>query len=161
MREDFFETNLDLSKHPEQVFWIFFKFFKYLFSIFVFVWVNGELMELCAKFWNFWIDIHREIICQSWVLLTTFFNFPIVHWVVFSRPTLSYIHLCGDVCVVFASPPLIRANWSCLQRACSVATHRQRHWINHSPATAYNQQRVLIKWRRFGSLSTAVLSVCK
>ena len=30
--------------------------------------------------------------------------------VVFSRPTLSYIHLCGDVCVVFASPPLIRAN---------------------------------------------------
>ena len=32
------------------------------------------------------------------------------HWVVFSRPTLSYIHLCGDVCVVFASPPLIRAN---------------------------------------------------
>ena len=81
LQEDFFETNLDLSKHPEQVFWIFFKVFKYLFSIFVFVWVNGELMELCAKFWNFWIDIHREIICQSWLLLTTFFNFPIVHWI--------------------------------------------------------------------------------
>ena len=52
---------------------------KYLFSLFVFVWVNGELKELCAKFWNFWIDIHKEIICQSWLLLTTFFNFPIVH----------------------------------------------------------------------------------
>ena len=82
LREDFFETNLDLSKHPEQVFWIFFKFFKYFFLIFVFVWLNGELMELCAKFWNFWIDIHREIICQSWLLLTTFFNFPIVQWLV-------------------------------------------------------------------------------
>ena len=29
LREDFFETNLDLRKHPEQVFWINFSFFKY------------------------------------------------------------------------------------------------------------------------------------
>ena len=80
LQEDFFETNLDLSKHPEQVFWNFFKVFKYLFSIFVFIWLNGELRELCAKFWNFWINIHKEIICQSWLLLTQIFNFPIVHW---------------------------------------------------------------------------------
>jgi len=50
-----------------------------LFSIFVFIWVIGELRELCAKFWKFWIKIDREIICQSWLLLTPFFNFPIVH----------------------------------------------------------------------------------
>ena len=74
MQDNFFETNPDLSRHPKQVFWICFKFFKYLFSIFVFVWVNGELMELRAKFWNFWIDIHRAIICQSWLLLSTFFK---------------------------------------------------------------------------------------
>ena len=29
LREDYFETNLDLRKHPEQVFWINFSFFKY------------------------------------------------------------------------------------------------------------------------------------
>ena len=79
LQEVFFETSLDLRKHPQQVFWIFFKFFKYLFSIFVFIWVIGELRELCAKFWKFWIKIDREIICQSWLLLTPFFNFPIVH----------------------------------------------------------------------------------
>ena len=38
-------------------------------------------MQLCAKFGNFWVNIHGEIICQSWQLLTLFFNFPIVHCV--------------------------------------------------------------------------------
>ena len=72
LQEDFFETNPDLSKHPQQVFCIFFLFFKYFFLIFVFIWVFGELRELCANFWKFWVKIHREIICQSRLLLTPF-----------------------------------------------------------------------------------------
>ena len=43
LREDFFETNLDLRKHPQQVFLDLFLFFKYLFSIFAFISVIGEL----------------------------------------------------------------------------------------------------------------------
>ena len=78
LQEDFFETNLDLSKHPEQVFWTFFLFFKYNVLIFVFILVFGELREHCAKFWNFCVNIHRENICQSRLLLTTFFNCCIV-----------------------------------------------------------------------------------
>ena len=81
LQEDFFETNLDLSKHPQQVFWIYFSFFKYLLSIFVSIWVIGKLRELCAKFWNSMIKIHREIICQSWPLLTSYYSCPILHWV--------------------------------------------------------------------------------
>jgi len=61
----FFETNLDLSAHPEQVFWILFPLFKYLFLIFVLIWVIVELRELCAKVWNSMIKIHGEIISQS------------------------------------------------------------------------------------------------
>ena len=80
LQEDFFETNLDLSKHPQQVFWIYFSLFRYLFSIFVSFWVIGELRELCAIFWNSLIKIHGEIICQSWALLTSFYSGPIVHW---------------------------------------------------------------------------------
>ena len=80
LQEEFFETNLDLSKHPQQVFWIFFSFTKYLFSIFVFIRVIGELRELCAKFWNFGVNIHGEIICQSRLLLNPFYSGPIVHW---------------------------------------------------------------------------------
>ena len=78
LREDFFETNLDLSRHPQQVFWFLSPFFKYLFSIFVFTWVIGELRELCWKFWNSMIKIHAEIIGQSWPLLTLFYSGPIV-----------------------------------------------------------------------------------
>ena len=80
LQEDFFETNLDLSRHPQQVFWIFPPFFKYLFFIFVFIWVIGELRELCLKFWNSMIKIHGEIISQSWPLLILFYSGPIVHW---------------------------------------------------------------------------------
>jgi len=64
---------------PNRFFFIFFSFVKYLFKIFVFIWVFGELRQLCAKFGKFWAKIHREMNCQSWLLLTTFFNFPIVH----------------------------------------------------------------------------------
>ena len=80
LREDFFKTNLDLSRHPQQVFWIFLPFFKYLLFIFVFIWVIWELRELCWKFWNSMIKIHGEIISQSWPLLTLFYSGPIVHW---------------------------------------------------------------------------------
>ena len=40
----------------------------------------GELRQLCAKFGKFWAEIHREMICQSWLLWSPFFYFPIVHW---------------------------------------------------------------------------------
>ena len=45
--------------------WIFSSFVKYLFLIFVFIWVFGELRQLCAKFGTFWAKIHREMIRQS------------------------------------------------------------------------------------------------
>ena len=80
LREEFFETSLDLSNQPQQVFWIYFSFFKYLFSIFVFLSVIGELRELCVKFWNSVTKIHGEIISQSCPLLTPFYSGPIVHW---------------------------------------------------------------------------------
>ena len=85
LQEEFFETNLDLSKHPQQVFWIFFSFTKYLFSIFVFIRVIGELREQCAKFWNFGVNIHGEIICQSRLLLNPFYSGPIVHCMEISK----------------------------------------------------------------------------
>ena len=36
------------------------------------------MRQLCAKFCKFWAKIHREMICQSWLLLTPFFNLTIV-----------------------------------------------------------------------------------
>ena len=42
--------------------------------------VFWEFGEFSAKFWNFRVNIHREIIGQIWLLLTPFFNFPILHW---------------------------------------------------------------------------------
>ena len=41
---------------------------------------NGELRELCAKYWNSMIKIHGEIIWQSCPLLTSIYSGPIVHW---------------------------------------------------------------------------------
>ena len=76
LREDFF----DLSKHPQQTFWTFFAYSTNICFQNLYFWVNGELRELYAKKLNFRIIIHREIICQSWLLLTPFFNFPIVQW---------------------------------------------------------------------------------
>ena len=90
LQEEFFETNLDLSKHPQQVFWIFFSFTKYLFSIFVFIRVIGELRELCAKFWNFGVNIHGEIICQSRLLLNPFYSGPIVQCFIFLYGHISF-----------------------------------------------------------------------
>ena len=39
-----------------------------------------EFRQLCAKFHKFAMKISGEIISQSWLLFTPFFNFPIVHW---------------------------------------------------------------------------------
>ena len=36
------------------------------------------MRQLWFKFGQFWAKIHREMICQSWLLLSSFFNFPIV-----------------------------------------------------------------------------------
>ena len=49
---------------------------KIFFSlIFALIWILLELIELCAKCWNICANIHGEINCQSWLLLTPFFNF--------------------------------------------------------------------------------------
>ena len=37
------------------------------------------MRELGAKFWNSMIKIDGEIICQSWLFLTPFFNLTMVH----------------------------------------------------------------------------------
>ena len=85
LREDFLRTILTWANTPNRFFGFFFLFVQYLCSIYVFICVIGELRELCAKFWNFWINIHREIICQSWPLLTPFYSGPIVHWMTKSK----------------------------------------------------------------------------
>ena len=46
----------------------------------MFIWVFGELRQLCAKIGKFWGKIHSEMIRQRWLLLAQFFNFPIVQW---------------------------------------------------------------------------------
>ena len=73
-REVVFRTNLDLCIHPQHVFWIFPSFVKYLFEIVVLILGWGEFRKLCSKFGDFWVNIHGEISCQSWLLLTLFFN---------------------------------------------------------------------------------------
>ena len=62
----------------------------------MFIWVFGELRQLCAKFGKIWAKIHREMICQSWLLLTPFFNFPIVQWLHF----FSFSPLCVLKCAL-------------------------------------------------------------
>ena len=111
LQEDFFETNLDLSKHPEQVFSIFSYFLNIFFWRKKIILVFGELRELCAKFWKFWVNIHREIICQSRLLLTPFFNFCIVHWTIF---TWAQVARCCEK--------------GCQSLDCHSALHSRRTW---------------------------------
>ena len=128
-QEDFYETNLDLSKHPEQVFSIFSYFLNIFFWRKKIILVFGELRELCAKFWKFWVNIHREIICQSRLLLTPFFNFCIVHccW-------LNWFHmcaLCSTICFFkvrkFQTTLTAKGVW---WTACRNAFERNTlHWV--------------------------------
>ena len=89
----FWRLILTCANTPNRFFVLFFLFVKYMCSIFVFICVIWEFRELCAKFWNFWISIHREIICQSWQLLTLFYSGPIVHCIKSFKKRVWYLAL--------------------------------------------------------------------
>ena len=79
-RYAFFDTKLILSQHPQQVFYNFKNPFLKIFGksiIFLIFWM---FLHHPSKFGEFSLKIGGEIICQSWPLLTPFFNFRIVHW---------------------------------------------------------------------------------
>ena len=80
LREGFFETNLDLNKHPQQVFWFFWAFFSNFFSKKNNHYILEELRQLCSKFHNFSMKIRGETRVQSWTFLALFFRKRIVHW---------------------------------------------------------------------------------
>ena len=73
-----FDTNLILWQHPQQVFYNFKNLFLKIFGksiIFLIFWM---FLHHPSKFGEFSLKIGGEIICQSWPLLTPFFNFRIV-----------------------------------------------------------------------------------
>ena len=76
----FFDTNLILWQHPQQFFYDlknpFLKIFGKLIIFFKFL----VFLHHPSKFGEFSLKIGGEIICQSWPLLTPFFNFRIVQW---------------------------------------------------------------------------------
>ena len=78
LREGFFETNLDLNKHPQQVFWFFWAFFSNFFSKKNNHYILEELRQLCSKFHNFSMKIRGETRVQSWTFLALFFRKRIV-----------------------------------------------------------------------------------
>ena len=81
-RYAFFDTKLILSQHPQQVFYNFKNPFLKIFGksiIFLIFWM---FLHHPSKFGEFSLKIGGEIICQSWPLLTPFFNFRIVQWLV-------------------------------------------------------------------------------
>ena len=87
-RYAFFDTKLILSQHPQQVFYNFKNPFLKIFGksiIFFIFWMFWHHLQ----FGEFSLKIGGEIICQSWPLLTLFFNFRIVQssvnqWLKFS-----------------------------------------------------------------------------
>ena len=60
LREDFFETNLDLRKHPQQVFGFFPHFFLNFSSEKNNPHILEELRQLCAKFYDYSMKIRGE-----------------------------------------------------------------------------------------------------
>ena len=76
----FFDTNLILWQHPQQFFYDlknpFLKIFGKLIIFFKFL----VFLHHPSKFGEISLKIGGEIICQSWPLLTPFFNFRIVQW---------------------------------------------------------------------------------
>ena len=77
-RYAFFDTNLILWRHPQQVFYDLKNQFLKIFGksiIFLIFWM---FLHHPSKFGEFSLKIGGEIICQSWPLLTLFFNFRIV-----------------------------------------------------------------------------------
>ena len=78
-RYAFFDTKLILSQHPQQVFYDLKNPFLKINGksiIFLIFWM---FLHHPSKFGEFSLKISGEIIWQSWPLLTTFFNFRIVH----------------------------------------------------------------------------------
>ena len=73
LREGFFETNLDLNKHPQQVFWFFWAFFSNFFSKKNNHYILEELRQLCSKFHDFSMKIQGETTVHNWTFMTLFF----------------------------------------------------------------------------------------
>ena len=87
-RYTFFDTKLILSQHPQQVFYNFKNPFLKIFGksiIFLIFWM---FLHHPSKFGEFSLKIGGEIICQSWPLLTPFFNFHIVHFLIWVESTV-------------------------------------------------------------------------
>ena len=79
-RYAFFDTNLILWQHPQQVFYDLKNQFLKIFGksiIFLIFWM---FLHHPSKFGEFSLKIGGEMICQSWPLLTPFFNLRIVQW---------------------------------------------------------------------------------
>ena len=79
LREDFFETNLNLNKHPQQVFWFFSPIFFLIFFQKNNPHILEELRQFCAKFHDFLMKIRGETRVQSWTFFALFFRKRIVH----------------------------------------------------------------------------------
>ena len=75
-----FDTNLILWEHPQQVFYDSKNHFLKIFGKSIIVWIFCMFLHHPSKFGEFSLKIGGEIICQSWPLLTPFFNFCIVQW---------------------------------------------------------------------------------
>ena len=67
-----------LEKTPPTAFLRFYPIFSQFFQLKKYFIIFEEFRQLCAIFHKFAMKISGEIICQSWLLFTPFFNFPIV-----------------------------------------------------------------------------------
>ena len=84
-RYAFFDTNLILWQHPQQVFYDLKNQFLKIFGKSIFFLIFLMFLHHPSKFGEISLKIGGEIICQSWPLLTPFFNFRIVQWIVLSH----------------------------------------------------------------------------
>ena len=142
LREGFFETNLDLNKHPQQVFWFFWAFFSNFFSKKNNHYILEELRQLCSKFHNFSMKIRGETRVQSWTFLALFFRKRIVQWEQgYSQPSTwvlprgcyqkskaMHTLACGPLLLISCghSHPLWKSMWSKRRH------HLSFHWSSTS-----------------------------
>ena len=77
-RYAFFDTNLILWQHPQQVFYDLKNQFLKIFGKSIFFFIFFMFLHYPSKFGEISLKIGGEMICQSWPLLTPFFIFRIV-----------------------------------------------------------------------------------
>ena len=129
-RYAFFDTN------PQQVFYDFKNPFLEIFGKSIIVWIFGMFLHHPSKFSEFSLKIGGEIICESWPLLTPFFNFRIVH--------------CNNKqCTAVHIPPFHHTAVSSKNCHCCISLKAEMHCL------AFNQQQLLTNCKLF-NLSTRV-----